>query len=105
MNEKPFVEERPAPPQQDARSVPLARGLSAKLLLFTIAFGLLAGVLIFLPSLANFRTYWLNERLGTAAAVSIVLVQDDPQSLSQTTQNNVLMAIGAKAIAVRDGGV
>jgi signal transduction histidine kinase len=105
MSEKTVVDDRLAPPHPEARAVPLARGLSAKLLLFTVAFGLLAGVLIFLPSVANFRVYWLNERLGTAAAVSIVLVQGDPQSLSQSAQNNVLTAIGAKAIAVRDGGV
>src|SRR5690606_33871146 len=62
-------------------------------------------VLIFLPSVANFRLQWLEERLGTAAAVSVVLVQTDPSSLSRAVQNDVLMAIGAKAIAVRDAGV
>lgn len=87
------------------RRVPLARGLSAKLLVFTVAFGLLAEILIFLPTIASYRVTWLKERLATAAAVSIVLVQGDTQSLSQTAQNDVLMAIGAKAIAVRDGGV
>lgn len=85
--------------------VPLARGLSAKLLVFTVVFGLLAQILIFLPTIASYRVTWLQERLATAAAVSIVLVQGDPQSLSQSAQNEVLMAIGAKAIAVRDGGV
>ncbi|TJW58492.1 MAG: sensor histidine kinase, partial [Mesorhizobium sp.] len=34
-----------------------------------------------------------------------VLVQGEPASLSRAAQNDVLMAIGAKAIAVRDGGV
>lgn len=93
------VEGRPA------RTVPLARGLSTKLLFLTIAFVLLAEVLIFLPSIASYRMSWLQERLGTAAAVSIVLVQGDPASLSRAAQNDVLMAIGAKAIAVRDDGV
>lgn len=88
-----------------ARAVPLARGLSAKLLLFTIAFGFLAEILIFLPSVASYRVTWLKERLATAAAVSIVLVQGEQRDLSQAAQNDVLMAIGAKAIAVRDGGV
>ncbi|KQZ19458.1 histidine kinase [Mesorhizobium sp. Root552] len=88
-----------------ARTVPLARGLSTKLLFLTIAFVLLAEVLIFLPSIASYRMSWLQERLGTAAAVSIVLVQGDPASLSRVAQNDVLMAIGAKAIAVRDDGV
>lgn len=106
MSENNPDDEQPGmtPPPASQR-VPLARGLSAKLLLFTIAFGLLAEILIFLPTVASYRVTWLQERLATAAAVSIVLVQGDPQSLSQTAQNDVLMALGAKAIAVRDGGV
>lgn len=88
-----------------APTVPLARGLSTKLLVLTVIFVMLAEVLIFLPSIANFRLRWLEERLGTAAAVSVVLVQEDSQSLPRTLQDDVLLAIGAKAIAVRDGGV
>ncbi|MBT1158435.1 HAMP domain-containing histidine kinase [Aminobacter anthyllidis] len=91
--------------KQADRSVPLSRGLSAKLLLLTIAFVLFAEVLFFLPSIATFRLRWLEERLATAAAVATILVQGDPTSLSRAAQNDVLAAIGAKAIAVRDGGV
>jgi signal transduction histidine kinase len=87
------------------RSVPLSRGLSLKLLVLTVLFVLIAEVLIFLPSIANFRLRWLEERLGTAAAVSTVLVEDDAASLSRAVQDDVLMAIGAKAIAVRDEGL
>jgi len=87
-----------------ARAVPLARGLSTKLLLLTALFVMIAEILIFVPSIANFRLGWLKERLGTAAAVSVVLVQADPSSLSRSLQNEVLMAMGAKAIAVRDAG-
>jgi signal transduction histidine kinase len=88
-----------------AHAVPLARGLSTKLLVLTIIFVMIAEVLIFLPSIANFRLRWLEERLGTAAAVSVLLVQGTPESLSRPVQNDVLMSIGAKAIAVRDAGV
>ena len=88
-----------------ATTVPLTRGLSAKLLVLTILFVLVAEILIFLPSIANFKLRWLEERLGTAAAVSVVLLQGEPESLSRAAQNDVLMAIGAKAIAVRAGGV
>ena len=105
MSEKTSEDEPSGTAPPAAQRVPLARGLSAKLLLFTVAFGLLAEVLIFLPTIASYRVTWLKERLSTAAAVSIVLVQGDPQSLSQSAQNDVLTAIGAKAIAVRDGGV
>ena len=103
------MEERTPATNEDspagARAVSLARGLSTKLLLLTALFVMIAEVLIFMPSIANFRLGWLEERLGTAAAVSVVLVQADPSSLSRSLQNEVLMAIGAKAIAVRDAGV
>jgi signal transduction histidine kinase len=86
-------------------NVPLSRGLSTKLLLLTILFVLVAEVLIFVPSVAHFRLQWLSQRLGTAAAVSVVLLEGEPDRLSRTARNDVLMAIGARAIAVRDGGV
>ena len=84
--------------------VPLARGLSMKLLVLTALFVTLAELLIFLPSLANFRLSWLEERLSTAAAVGIVLVDSDPGSLSRAVQDDVLRALGAMALAVRDEG-
>lgn len=84
--------------------VPLSRGLSGKLLTLTIAFVMMAEILIFLPSVSNFRLRWLEERLDTAAAVGIVLLESDPDSLSRQVQDDVLTAIGAKAVAVRDEG-
>src|SRR5690606_37735262 len=66
---------------------------------------MLAEVLIFLPSVASFRMQWLEERLRTAAVAASVLMQGDPESLSRAAQNDVLKALGVKAIAVRDGGV
>ncbi len=86
------------------RDVPLTRGLSTKLLLLTVLFVMIAEVLIFLPSVANFRLQWLGERLGTAASVATVLMHADPMNLDQVAQDDVLMSIGAKAIAVRDEG-
>ena len=87
-----------------AARVPLTRGLSAKLLLLTILFVMLAEVLIFLPSVANFRLQWLEQRLGTAAAVATVLVDGDPASLSREAQDDVLASIGVHAIAILDAG-
>ena len=85
--------------------VPPLRRLSTKLLLLTALFVLIAEVLIFIPSIANFRLRWLEERLSTVAAVGAVLMQGDPQSLPRDVQDDVLKAIGVKAIAVRDVGV
>lgn len=84
--------------------VPLARGLSMKLLVLTVLFITLAEMLIFLPSLANFRLSWLEERLSTAAAVGVVLVESDPDSLSREVQDELLRGLGAMALAVRDEG-
>src|SRR6476660_3232026 len=46
-------------------------GLSAKLLLLTILFVMLAEVLIFVPSVANFRITWLTDRLTAAQLASL----------------------------------
>jgi len=97
-------ERRQDEPARADERVPLSRGLSTKLLVLTVLFITLAEVLIFLPSLANFRLSWLQERLSTAAAVGIVLVESDPASLSQEVQDDVLVALGAMALAVRDEG-
>jgi len=39
-------------------------GLSAKLLILTAIFVLIAEVLIFVPSIANFRNDWLKDHLA-----------------------------------------
>jgi signal transduction histidine kinase len=84
-------------------TVPLTRGLSGKLLVLTVLFVLIAEVLIFLPSIANYRLSWLEDKLSTAAAVGLVLIEGDEGGLSREVQDDVLSAIGADAIAVRDG--
>ena len=52
-------------------------GLSAKLLLLTILFVMLAEVLIFVPSVANFRQQWLIDRL-TAAQLAALAAEAAP---------------------------
>ena len=91
--------------RSEPHPVPLTRGLSAKLLVLTILFVMVAEILIFLPSIANFRLQWLGEKLDTAAAVSSALLGQGDAHLSRVARNDVLMAIGARAIAVRDAGV
>lgn len=87
-----------------ARQVPVMRRLSTKLLLLTVLFVLIAEVLIFIPSIAYFRLRWLEERLGAAAAVSSVLMESDKVTLPREVQADLLKAVGARAIAVRDQG-
>ena len=46
-------------------------GLSGKLLALTVLFVLLAEVVIFVPSIANFRSGWLNERLARSPSFAL----------------------------------
>ena len=83
-------------------SVPLARGLSGRLLLLTILFVLIAEVLIFVPSIANFRNEWLQHRLDMAGAASTVIAKSTMDQLPRDVQQDLLGTTGAHAIALRD---
>ena len=84
---------------------PITRSLSFKLLLFIIASVMIAEILIFIPSIANFRMRWLEGRLNTAAVAAVVVANQDSSTLSRMLQDDMLMATGAKVIALRDGEV
>ena len=59
-----------------ATSAPRVRarlGLSGKLLFLTVLFVMVAEVLIYVPSIANFRLNWLNDRLAAAHTAALVL--------------------------------
>lgn len=84
--------------------VSATRSLSSKLLGLTIVFVLIAEVLMFVPSVANFRIEWLKERLNTAGAASVLISTETSADLSRAAQDEVLMATGAKAIALRTNG-
>jgi len=47
-------------------------GLSGKLLVLTVLFVMMAEVLIYVPSVANFRLNWLNDRLSAAYTATLV---------------------------------
>src|SRR5262249_56312712 len=47
-------------------------GLSGKLLLLTLLFVMIAEVAIYVPSVANFRLNWLNDRLSSAYTAALV---------------------------------
>lgn len=80
------------------------RGLSGRLLLLTVAFVMLAEVLIFVPSVANMRIRWLEDRLNTAAAAGVVVDGLQDVQLSRPLQEETLMATGTKAIVLRRKG-
>lgn len=81
------------------------RGLSLKLLILTVIFVLIAEVLIFVPSVANFRNDWLREHLLTAEAASIVYLDSNDVMLSEGAGENLLAATQSISVAIRRDGV
>jgi signal transduction histidine kinase len=85
----------PAAPQR------IRFGLSAKLLMLTVLFVMLAEVSIYVPSIANFRLTWLNNKLSAAHTAALVFeaAPEVPEQLSR----QVLDSIGARALAMKMG--
>ena len=55
------------------RRLPTRLGLSDKLLVLTILFVMIAEVLIYVPSIANYRLNWLRDKLSDAYTAALVL--------------------------------
>ncbi len=96
----PAVRERPLP--SPARR---GFGLSWRLFLLSVLFVTVSEVLIYIPSVANFRISWLADRLTLADAASTVIADQAETGVPRDIQNDLLTAVGAIAIAVRTGTV
>jgi len=80
-------------------------GLSSKLLILTAVFVLVAEILIFVPSIANFRNVWLKDHLLIAESASIVYLDSNDLMLSEAAGENLLATTEALAVAIRRDGV
>ena len=91
--------------QAAARRVPARRGfgLSWKLLVLTVLYVMLSEVLIYVPSIANFRANWLLDHMTMADAAASVLAESVSSEVPRNIQDDLLAAVGAKAIAIRTG--
>jgi signal transduction histidine kinase len=78
-------------------------GLSGKLLVLTILFVMIAEVLIYVPSVANFRVVWLKDRLATAYTAALVLDAAPNGVVSDPLAKQILDSIGARAVAMKMG--
>src|ERR1044071_6549066 len=76
-------------------------GLSGKLLVLTLVFVMLAEVLIYVPSVANFRLNWLKDRLAAAHVAAMVLRTAPKDMVPQDLKREILAEIGAKAVALK----
>jgi signal transduction histidine kinase len=88
-----------APPRREFRL-----GLSGKLLLLTLLFAMMAEVFIYVPSVANFRLNWLNDRLSAAYTAALVFETVPPDAVvPEKVAREILKSIGARAVALKLG--
>ncbi|MEA2938295.1 MAG: hypothetical protein QOC56_1799 [Alphaproteobacteria bacterium] len=78
-------------------------GLSGKLLVLTTLFVMIAEVLIYVPSMANFRLAWLNDRLSAAYTAALVLDAAPSGMVPESLSRQILDSIGARAVAMKSG--
>lgn len=76
-------------------------GLSSKLLLLTILFIMMAEVLVYVPSVANFRLNWLNDRLAAAHTGALVLDAAPSGMVPESLARQILDSVGARAVAMK----
>jgi signal transduction histidine kinase len=76
-------------------------GLSTKLLLLTVLFVMLAEIVIFLPSIANFRTTWLSDRLTSAQLAAVAAEAFPGGEVPDTLRDELLRTANVKRISVK----
>jgi hypothetical protein len=78
-------------------------GLSGQLLVLTVAFVMLAEVLIYVPSVSNFRLIWLSDRLAAAQTAALVLDAAPSGMVPDSLARQILDSVGARAVAMKTG--
>src|SRR5213083_3307523 len=78
-------------------------GLSGKLLVLTILFVMISEALIYVPSIANFRLSWLNDRLAAAHTAALVLDAAPSGMVPESLARQILGSVGARALAMKMG--
>src|SRR5437867_891523 len=95
-DDQPIMQQkRPMPPQRP--------GLSGKLLLLTIPLAMIAGLMIYVPAIANFRMNRLNDRSAAAHPAALVLDAAPSGLVPDSLSRQILTSIGARAVAIKMG--
>lgn len=82
---------------------PFARSLSARLLVLTIVFVMLAEVLIYAPSVSNFRTNWLKDQAESAHIAILALEAAPAELVSEDMKAQLLSRADAYAVVLNRG--
>ncbi|MDP6803837.1 MAG: HAMP domain-containing sensor histidine kinase [Rhodospirillales bacterium] len=83
---------------------PVSMGLSARLLLLTVFFVMVAELLIYTPSIARFRQAYLEDHLNRAHLATVALDAAPELGVSKGLGDEVLAQTGVHAIVLRAEG-
>ena len=76
-------------------------GLSSRVLALMIGFVMIAEVAVYVPSVANFRNNWLNDRLSSALIAALVLEAAPTDMVPDELKQQLLDSVGAKTIVIK----
>ncbi|RMD89089.1 MAG: sensor histidine kinase [Alphaproteobacteria bacterium] len=79
----------------------LRSSLSSRLLLLTICFVMVVEVLVWVPSVANFRRNFLEQRMTAAEIAVLALLEAPHQSVSRSLEAQLLETAGVKAVSLQ----
>lgn len=88
---------------QEALKARAWRGLSGKVLVLTVVFVMLGEVLIFLPSIANFRITWLKSRVAASEVAALAVEAAADNTISDKLRDELLRGAEVKIIALNRG--
>jgi signal transduction histidine kinase len=76
-------------------------GLAARMLFLTIAFIMLADMMVYANRITNFRDEWLRNRLASANTAALVFAAAPDGTIPHELAKQVLDSVGAKSIAIK----
>jgi signal transduction histidine kinase len=79
-------------------------GLSAKVLALTIVFVLLGEVMIFLPSIANFRIQWMKTRIAQGEIAALAAEAAPDAIVDASLRSEILKGAGVLAVSLKRDG-
>ncbi len=90
-------------PKTTKKPPPVARlrGLSGKVLTLAIVFVMIGEILIFLPSLANYRVTWLKGRIELAEVAALAVEAAPDNQISADLRKELLTAAGVEVVALK----
>ncbi len=80
---------------------PWAKSLSARLLVLTVSFVMLAEVFVFAPSVARFRIDWLKAHLDSGYLAALALEATPDQMIPDDLERELLSNAGIEAVILR----